>query len=48
MIDWMDILAKPPALAQRRREHKRVWRIGDVYHRTRAGKGLVGQALRKR
>lgn len=48
MSDWMDILAKPRALARRRREHKRREEMGQVYHRTRAGVGIVGQALRKR
>ena len=47
MIDWMDIIAKPRALAQRRWEHKREWRPGDVYHRTVKGAGLVGRVLRR-
>lgn len=44
----MDIIAKPRALAKRRREKRRDWREGDVYHRTTAGRGLVGRLIREK
>ena len=47
MTDWMDIIAKPRALARRRREHKRTEEQGQVYHRTVKGVGLVGRVLRR-
>lgn len=47
-MNWMDIVSKPAPIAKRRKEHKRRWQQGDVYHRTSNGRGVVGRLVGKR
>jgi hypothetical protein len=43
--DWMEQIDKPAPLAKRRKEKRRKWKQGDVYHRTRRGRGVVGRLV---